>query len=327
MVWTTEHKKQLGTWLISIVLLTASFSYVGFKLYDNKTYKVFHDGYLELGIENGTKYCSHCEREFYLRLYKYVPFNETDKSASVIISNKLYRDMIKVELFDEYTKEKLNIPFQIKYKSGVRWYDYPPSTADLTLSTSRKQFKIIADIPENTAVSGLIGIKITIVGKEISISEDPIWWINGNPINIDTIKRCLNYTIEENTNIIGKYNILINTTFCSDAPLNKSCIKNFNYRNVTDNQVVGNYIYLNNKTSCVFDGYSIGGKVINFTKYGWKTCTRDNFEICCESPHQSNQNGRCESGEGYVIFDIRNLNNSKNTVSNTKSIKNIQVEK
>ena len=173
MALTTAQKKQLGTWLITVALLTATFSYVGYKVYNNITYKVFQDvnGFLELGIENGTKTCVNCERMFYLKLYKYVPYNETYKSASVIVPNKLYKDMIKIELFNQ-NGVKLNIPLQIQYKSGYRWYNYPPSSVDLTLSTQPKYFRVKATIPENTGVSGLVGIKVSIAGKEININGE-----------------------------------------------------------------------------------------------------------------------------------------------------------
>src|SRR3990167_6975127 len=159
MAFSTTQKKWMGGSLLAIIGVLA---FVGFKVYGSKTFKVFQDidGYLELGIEDGTKECSHCEREFYLRLYKYFPFNETSKSSSVIISNSLYKDLIKIELFDEGSKTKLSIPYKIQYKSGTRWYDYTPKSVDLSLSTQPKFFKVIADIPKNTAVSGLVGIKI-----------------------------------------------------------------------------------------------------------------------------------------------------------------------
>ena len=324
MAWTTEQKRQLGIWLVSIALLTATFSYVGFKVYDNITYKVFQDinGYLELGIENGTKYCSHCEREFYLRLYKYVPFNQTDKSASVIIPNKLYRDMIKIELFDGMNNEKLDIPFIIQYKSGYRWYKYPPSVADLTLTTQRKQFRIIADVPENTAVSGLVGIKVIVNGVEITFSEDPIWFFNGNPINIQLIQDCK--TTSERVNRV--YNVpeirYINQTQCSDEPANLSC-KIVNYLNQTSSYSVV-YIDIINTTICETTGFNISGRIIDFAEIEWK-CTRDNSQICCEAPHQSNKDGVCSSGEGYCLFDITTLR-KECTVSKTKQIRDLNAK-
>lgn len=328
MAFTTQQKKQLGTWLITIALLSATFSYVGYKIYDNKSYKFFQDkeGFLEFGIENDTKYCSHCEREFYLRLYKYVPFNETDKSASVIIPNKYFREMLKVELFDDYSKEKLDIPFLIQYKSGYRWYNYPPKTADLSLSTQRKQFKIIANIPEDTAVSGLIGIKVTIAGKEIKFEEDPIWWINGKPYNITILKDCTTSTEFKNINIYKKEVVYLNQTYCYDFPSNLTCIKTPAYdftREVFDKS----YIDLINRTDCEAPyGFQVNDRKILWKKYGWKTCSRNGSVICCEAEHQSDGNGKCEEGEGFIQINIKDFSITKNTISKTKAIKELMIE-
>ena len=74
------------------------------------------------------------------------------------------------------------------------------------------------------------------------------------------------------------------------------------------------------------DGLKVGNRVLNSTKYGWLGCAREGNEICCEAPHQSNGNGKCESGEGYKIFYIDDLSKSDNTVSKTQSIKDLMIE-
>lgn|SRR3990167_3016446 len=155
------------------------------------------------------------------------------------------------------------------------------------------------------------------------ISIDPLWIGIGNEVS--TLQRCKTTTEEISREIKGKEIILINNTFCFDAPVNKSC-KQINVQNRTQNIVAGHFVDLVNTTSCVNDGLKVGNRVLNSTKYGWLGCAREGNEICCEAPHQSNGNGKCESGEGYKIFYIDDLSKSDNTVSKTQSIKDLMIE-
>ena len=94
---TTAQKRVIGLFVIS--LLVGTFVFVGFKDIGGKTYKVFRQTPVEFGIENGTINCSHCERQFYLKLSTKVKY-ENITTSSIIIPNSIYKEMFKLELFD-----------------------------------------------------------------------------------------------------------------------------------------------------------------------------------------------------------------------------------
>ena len=231
--------------------------------------------------------------------------------------------MIKIELFDGYSNEKLDIPFIIQYKSGLRWYTYPPSVADLTLSTQRKRFKIIVDVPSDTSVSGLVGIKVVVGGKEITFNEDPLWFINGNPVDVQILKECKTHSESTYKPITLQVIAYQNKTICADEPINLSC-ERINIKNSTYSVHSGDYIIeISNTTICKNTGFHIRNKIIDFAEVEWN-CARDKNELCCEAPHQSDQNGICSSGEGYCIFNILTLE-KECTVSKTRQIKELNV--
>lgn len=334
MTLTIAQKKAIGLYVVGVLFIAGSITFIGYKTISGKTYKVFRESPIEFGIENSTIECSHCERLFYIKLSTQIKVPEEYKlkygitenyTTNIIIPNSVFRDMIKIELYDGLNNEKLDIPFKIQYKSGYRWYNYPPKTADLTLSTSYKYFKIVADVPESMAISGLIGVRFKLFDKEIDFIEDPIWWINGVPVNVTFLKNCLTTIITtEKTNYV-KETVYLNQTYCTDYPINLTCkkIPAYNYTR----EIVGNkYIDYQNITNCESYGVKINDKSILWEKYGYKTCSRSESIICCEAEHQSDGNGVCESGEGYVQFDLKTLAWGKNTISKTKQIKELKIE-
>jgi len=327
MTLTKVQKTIMGLLIISLL---STFSFVGYKQLFGKTFKVYRDNYLEFGVENGTSVCRDCEREFYLKLKSRVKipesykqqYNITDNYAySVIIPNSEYRKMWNIELYDSFGN-KLDIPMQIWHLSGTTWKKYPPTTS-LTLSTSVKRFKVTATLPDNIEVSGRVELKFKLFDQNIDISKDPIWWVNGNPISVETLKKCkiTSEPIREYINIQAIY--YHNQTICSDFPTNLSC-KNFNYYNSTFISDTIYYISIVNTTTCRDTGFKIRDKMIDFEKINWN-CIKDGSQICCEAPHQSNQDGVCSSGEGYCLFNLPSLK-KQCTISKTRQIMDLNAE-
>lgn len=285
---------------------------------------------MEFGVENGTVICKDCSREFYLKLKSKVKipedykqkYNITDNYAySVIIPNKEYKEMWKIELYDN-DGNRLDIPIQLWYLSGTIWKKYPPSIASLSLSTIAKRFKVTAILPDDIVVSGKIGLKFKLFNQDIDTSFDPIWWINGNPVEVKILQDCKTYSKSAGTNRVVKSVYYLNQTICSDVPINKSC-QSVNYLNFTYDNVIGYYEILNT-TICKNIGFNIRNKIIDFAEVEWK-CSRNNLVICCEAQHQSNQDGKCSSGEGYCIFNIATLE-KECTVSKTRQIGELNVK-
>ena len=256
---------------------------------------------------------------FYLRLAKYVPFPNGTKSSSVIVQNSVYKDMIQVKLFDVMSKKELNLQSQLWYKSGTRWYKYPPKSADLSLTTSPKFFKITAILPNNTAVSGLVGIKIVIADQSISFEEDPVWWISGEPLVYDLGQECE----QELTYDICSYLDYINSTYIHyNNETNKEEIKSATKEVKISYECNPSLVNINCKDVSI----DVDGKIIEWQKIGWFCNLNDNI-LTCDAPHQSNKDGICQSGERCVTFDIADL--SKRTDSGyaeTKQIEELNVK-
>lgn len=67
MALTTAQKTALGMVLLSLI---GTFSFIGYKTFDNVKYKVFRDSnkYLELGIEEGTTTPAQPERNIAIQI-------------------------------------------------------------------------------------------------------------------------------------------------------------------------------------------------------------------------------------------------------------------
>lgn len=150
---------------------------------------------------------------------------------------------------------------------------------------------------------------------------DPIWF----GTQIEPIQKCWNETTIIKQTVIVKIKVFINETFCSDFPLNKTCIKVPAY-SYTRQENGGEIDFLQNTTHCYDIGMKINNRVVNYLKQNFRRCTRDNFVFCCEAEGQSNGNGQCESGEGYCKFDIKDLSNKQCTITKTRWLDNLKDE-
>jgi len=332
MAYTTAQKIGFGMLLLTLL---GTFSFIGYKYYTidgkNIPFKVFKDssGYLEFGIENGTEYCSTCDRYIYLRLAKKV-----NGSASVVIPNIEYKKLLKVELYKGETKDLVEFPYKIYYKSGSSWVEYPPKTASLTLSSTPKYFKVVADLPQDTGVSGNVGISITVAGNQINIEEDPLWWINGKWVNVSWL--CDYKNKQNNITVIvykttnhsltcpaGKTAVFDRTykwLYCyNEVALNENgtMSQSLNFSNpydridnrtiffsVTDYQNVTSYLDIRNTTICNKVGYIIDKEVLNFSKCGINCYENNNLVQCDLCDGDSNCDGILQSGESGIKVNI-----------------------
>ena len=92
----------------------------------------------------------------------------------------------------------------------------------------------------------------------------------------------------------------------------------------TEMEVVGSHIEIINTTICKNYGYNISGHIIDYSEADWE-CIMDGLKLCCEAAYQSNKNGKCDSGEGYCLFDIKTLS-KQCTVSPTKQIRDLNFK-
>jgi len=353
MALTTSQKTALG---LLVLTLLGTFSFIGYKVYiiDEKdvTFKVFKDssGSLEFGIENGTEYCTTCDRYIYLRLAKKI-----NGSSSVIIPNSEYKKLLKIDLYQGETQEPVNFPYKVYYKSGSSWILYPPKTASLTLSTtSPKYFKVVAVLPKDTGVSGNVGISVMINGNQISVEEDPIWWINGNPVNIEPL--CNNITktktinVNVFTNVTEQYTcptIYFNSSnrvgYCYSAPyVNSTDGKTYQSllfshsfdrgfaanRTIYWNLNYFNYSYLEfiNMTRCDVVGFIVGERVYNLSLCDLK-CNIDT-EFSCDVCSVTNCNGEKDDGEQAAFsfpFDDGLRQNMKNFKIKYSNVLNVRL--
>lgn len=198
-----------------------------------------------------------------------------------------------------------------RYKSGWRPLD---KSGNFTFRKGIK-YQFMAFIfkePEQT-------IKWSITAAEVS--RDPILF----GVNFTILKNCLTTIITTEKTTYVKENVYLNQTYCIDYPLNLSCTKIPAY-NFTREVIGSKYIDYQNITDCEPYGVQVNEKKILWKKYGYKTCSRDKSIVCCEAEHQSDGNGICEQGEGYVQFDLKTLSFGKNTISKTRAVKELMIE-
>lgn len=156
-------------------------------------------------------------------------------------------------------------------------------------------------------------------GKITGEEFDPIFYgIEG--ISIEEIQDCKTTSenkVKRKRGICTKI-ILVgtldenNTNQTSEKEIEYDCFK-------------GTYIDIINTTICKTLAFKIDDKLINFNEVNWQ-CKRNEYKITCDSQHQSNLDGICQSGERCVIFDIRDLSRKEIGVSKTPAIKELKIK-
>lgn len=136
----------------------------------------------------------------------------------------------------------------------------------------------------------------SVYSREISI--DPIWF----GINIELIKGCYNLSYFVNDySVIFKnisYIYINNATFVNETRI----------RTINETIVSGKHEEFNE--ICRNIGIQIDNKKILWERDEW-ACKRDLFKITCDSQIQGNGDGICQSGEGCIEADVRNLRDLK----------------
>ncbi len=128
----------------------------------------------------------------------------------------------------------------------------------------------------------------------------------------------------------NNYTLCLNTsganTDCSSqqSTYNFSCVTGTEtYQNY---EKIGENIVAKSRQICIDAAFKINDKLINYSKFGWN-CERTDYIIFCDAPHQSNKNGKCESGERCAQFDIRDLSKRVDIdFSPTSQIGEIKIE-
>ena len=209
----------------------------------------------------------------------------------------------EVNGFDMYSKDG-------RYNSGWRPLD---KSGNFTYRKGIKhQFMafIFKDINQT--------VKWKITAAEQTI--DPILF----GIDVRELKECTTITKTIKKEIYGTEIVFNkNTTVCSDFPINNTCEK-ISLGNSTNKILIGTYEHFINTTTCEDYGYNLSGHILYYSEVDWE-CKRDGLELCCEAPHQSDKNGKCDSGEGYCLFDIKTLS-KQCTVSPTKQIRDLNFK-
>ena len=241
-------------------------------------------------------------------------FNITSLSKKFYIRNKgdmnlPFTEPEKVKSFQVYRAD-----LRFKTDNPNRWKTINLSKGFTLQVNQTNEFKInlCKNNPNDDIKWGLQGF---------GINEDPVFF----GTDIEILKDC---HIKTSINSIPIYKDEIKYFYqnkCADEPINSSCsiVPYFNYTAKTQ---TGSYEHFDNKTICKDIGFNISGKVIDYEKVNWK-CSRDNFIITCDAPHQSNKDGICQSGERCIEIDIRNLSDIKQIrYSPTNAIKDIEIE-
>ena len=327
MALSKEVKRAMGLFVLTLFV---GAGLLGYKVINNIPYKTNTKGYIEIGIQSNTIYKNNTNEPFEYLFYAKLTSNKIPipqeirakynltetTTGSIIIPNKLYSNMWQIQFFDAYTGEKLDLQSKMLYKSGTRWYNYPPKTADLTLTTTPKYFKIQVIVPKDTAVNGLVNVKVVVYGQEITFSEDPTWFINGNPKNINVKKECF---VVSTSIIKSVKTCIVNEPYIElDKKTNKNITK---YREI-EVPCDTTEIDYQNRTECKNTGYIVNDKEINYEQQGYE-CSRNGNTLTCDSVYDGNGDGTCDTGETCAQVDMNDL--SIISRLDSKSIKELKV--
>jgi hypothetical protein len=198
MALTTIQKYLLSAFIIA-GLSTGTFVFYKVEQNYGMDFKVAKNSYILLGVEINNDTEAPYMQDFYLRLNGSIKLDKQMKAylnttstsvSSITIPYSTAKSMIKIEFFDQNGKP-IDLPHRIEYLSGTSWKVWPPKSGDLTISTTNKRFRVVANsIPNDTAVSLFVGMKFTLFGQPVEIGEDPLVWFNGDPLQYDSLENC-----------------------------------------------------------------------------------------------------------------------------------------
>ena len=134
-----------------------------------------------------------------------------------------------------------------------------------------------------------------------------------NKINIANVKSCKTIEWETQENVYGTCTKEYTARICDDTPLNKSChqeVKSYEYKCKKGTKTVPH-----SEKVCTTNAFQITKKdgdtiiekgMINFKE--WGKCSYEIKEksiiINCDSKHDGNNDGICQSGESCVKFVV-----------------------
>ena len=161
-----------------------------------------------------------------------------------------------------------------------------------------------------------------IAGKEIKIEEDPIWWINGNPISINLLQNCI---IETQTKELPIYGLcFLNWTDTYIDNVSKTSYLKFNSKSYSCK--IDSYFDYINTTTCTTYGFNVSGKTIRWDN-GKRKCYFNSPYITCKVQYQSDMSyPYCKSGEGCEIINVRDMTINTIGISPTKQIEDLKIQ-
>ena len=265
-------------------------------------------------------FCTDCEGYVnFTSSYWEFCFEHSDKDVvykKQILSRRLWINMDKINKLVP-TQPEIEINLQVP-TTGNKWRDIKEGDC-LKRTTASNPLPIRLKIVGNKSIDQTVkwGFDLDHWSSE-GIYIDPIWM----GLNIEILRECTNKTDIWEVGVFGTCTTEKEAIYYNNISFTQSTFTTyFNYSCEKSKRL--QYI---NSTVCINQGFSIDGRILNFSKYSWKKCSRDNFRICCEAEHQSNGDGLCKSGEGYCVFNILDLRNPTCTVSKTKAIRELKIE-
>jgi len=269
----------------------------------------------------------------------WISFNQnfilTSSGDMTCSGTPVYSELFKVEISDcqvFWNITSINYTYYFRNKEGIK-LDFTPEVKGYEMFVKdgryKSGWKVLDKSGNFTYKKGVKYQFMAFIFKEINqtikwtitaadVSKDPVLF----GININAIQDCQTTTKIITQNIEKTKILLLNTTFCKDFPINKSCVS-VNTKNQTVPYIAGSYDYFQNTTICENVGLNVNNKIINYTKFGWKCSLNENI-LECDSMYDGNSNGKCTSGESCTKIDIRDLSLQERL--DTSSLKHLKIE-
>lgn len=264
---------------------------------------------------DGDKFCTECYSEIKVNSTYWEVKVEHAGDKDVVFkklarSRTLWVNLDKIEGF-LITEPRIKTEILVPATSSTASLNHPEygylrplKDGDTLISRGSDRFVVYGSKPIELTVKWSLILDDNLIE---AIKIDPIW----SGINITVIQgNCI--TGRTNREII----IYTNRTFCSDEPINNSCIKIANGSHKSQ--------ILMNRTVCEDIGFQIGSRKIIYKNSGFN-CKKEGCFINCDSCSDGNCNGIITSGESYITFDTCS-NLEKSSQIDSKGVRELEIE-